>query len=128
MVLSSSQLTGTAQVHPSLARVEKGHTAVYRGREYEVNLLPKTMIELAVPDDVADEVVLIIMGGVFVVETLSVMIQVASFKMTGKRVFRMAPIHHHYELKGWKENQVVVRFWIITMLLVLFGLSTLKLR
>jgi phospho-N-acetylmuramoyl-pentapeptide-transferase len=77
---------------------------------------------------VRQEIVLFIMGGVFVVETLSVMIQVASFKLTGKRVFRMAPIHHHYELKGWKENQVVVRFWIITMLLVLFGLSTLKLR
>jgi len=77
---------------------------------------------------VRQEIVLAIMGGVFVVETLSVMIQVASFKLTGKRVFRMAPIHHHYELKGWKENQVVVRFWIITMLLVLFGLSTLKLR
>jgi phospho-N-acetylmuramoyl-pentapeptide-transferase len=77
---------------------------------------------------VRQEIVLFIMGGVFVVETLSVMVQVASFKLTGKRVFRMAPIHHHYELKGWKENQVVVRFWIITMLLVLFGLSTLKLR
>ena len=77
---------------------------------------------------VRQEIVLFIMGGVFVVETLSVIIQVASFKLTGKRVFRMAPIHHHYELKGWKENQVVVRFWIITMLLVLFGLSTLKLR
>jgi len=75
---------------------------------------------------VRQEIVLAIMGGVFVVETLSVMIQVASFKLTGRRVFRMAPIHHHYELKGWKENQVVVRFWIITMLLVLFGL--LKLR
>ena len=74
------------------------------------------------------EIVLVIMGGVFVVETLSVMLQVASFKLTGKRVFRMAPLHHHYELKGWKENQVVVRFWIITMMLVLFGLSTLKLR
>ena len=77
---------------------------------------------------VRQEIVLFIMGGVFVMETLSVVIQVASFKLTGKRVFRMAPIHHHYELKGWKENQVVVRFWIITMLLVLFGLSTLKLR
>jgi phospho-N-acetylmuramoyl-pentapeptide-transferase len=77
---------------------------------------------------VRQEIVLFIMGGVFVVETLSVMIQVASFKLTGRRVFRMAPIHHHYELQGWKENQVVVRFWIITMLLVLFGLSTLKLR
>lgn len=77
---------------------------------------------------VRQEVVLIIMGGVFVVEALSVMIQVGSFKTTGKRVFRMAPLHHHYELKGWKETQVVVRFWIITMMLVLFGLATLKLR
>jgi phospho-N-acetylmuramoyl-pentapeptide-transferase len=77
---------------------------------------------------VRQEIVLLVMGGVFVVETLSVIIQVASFKLTGKRVFRMAPLHHHYELKGWKENQVVVRFWIITMMLVLFGLSTLKLR
>ncbi len=77
---------------------------------------------------VRQEIVLFIMGGVFAVETLSVMLQVASFKLTGKRIFRMAPLHHHYELKGWKENQVVVRFWIITMLLVLFGLSTLKLR
>ena len=74
------------------------------------------------------EIVLFIMGGVFVMETLSVMIQVASFKLTGKRVFRMAPLHHHYELKGWKETQVVVRFWIITMMLVLVGLSTLKIR
>ncbi|HXN16545.1 MAG TPA: phospho-N-acetylmuramoyl-pentapeptide-transferase [Usitatibacter sp.] len=77
---------------------------------------------------VRQEIVLLIMGGVFVVETLSVIIQVVSFRLTGKRVFRMAPLHHHYELKGWKENQVVVRFWIITMMLVLFGLSTLKLR
>jgi phospho-N-acetylmuramoyl-pentapeptide-transferase len=77
---------------------------------------------------VRQEIVLFIMGGVFVVETLSVILQVASFKLTGKRVFRMAPLHHHYELKGWKENQVVVRFWIITMMLVLIGLSTLKLR
>jgi phospho-N-acetylmuramoyl-pentapeptide-transferase len=77
---------------------------------------------------VRQEIVLFIMGGVFVVETLSVVLQVASFKLTGKRIFRMAPLHHHYELKGWKENQVVVRFWIITMMLVLFGLSTLKLR
>ena len=77
---------------------------------------------------VRQEIVLFIMGGVFVVETLSVMLQVASFKLTGKRIFRMAPLHHHYEMKGWKENQVVVRFWIITMMLVLVGLSTLKLR
>ena len=77
---------------------------------------------------VRQEIVLFIMGGVFVVETLSVMLQVGSFKLTGKRIFRMAPLHHHYELKGWKENQVVVRFWIISMMLVLIGLSTLKLR
>ncbi len=77
---------------------------------------------------VRQEIVLFIMGGVFVIETLSVIIQVASFKMTGRRVFRMAPLHHHFELKGWKENQVVIRFWIITMMLVLVGLSTLKLR
>jgi len=77
---------------------------------------------------VRQEIVLFIMAGVFVVETLSVMLQVASFKLTGKRIFRMAPLHHHYELKGWKENQVVVRFWIISMMLVLVGLSTLKLR
>ena len=78
---------------------------------------------------VRQEIVLFIMGGVFVAETLSVMIQVIYFKWTGgKRIFRMAPLHHHYELEGWKESQVVVRFWIITMMLVLFGLSTLKLR
>ena len=78
---------------------------------------------------VRQEIVLFIMGGVFVAETLSVMIQVLYFKWSGgKRIFRMAPLHHHYELKGWKESQVVVRFWIITMMLVLFGLSTLKLR
>lgn len=77
---------------------------------------------------VRQEFVLVIMGGVFVMETLSVMIQVASFKMTGKRVFKMAPIHHHFELKGWPEPRVIVRFWIITVVLVLIGLSTLKLR
>jgi len=78
---------------------------------------------------VRQEIVLLIMGGVFVAETLSVMIQVLYFKWSGgKRIFRMAPLHHHYELLGWKESQVVVRFWIITMMLVLFGLSTLKLR
>ena len=74
------------------------------------------------------EYVLLIMGGVFVVETLSVIVQVASFKLTGKRVFKMAPIHHHYELKGWPEPRVIVRFWIITFMLVLIGLVTLKLR
>lgn len=74
------------------------------------------------------EIVLVIMGGIFVLETVSVIIQVTSFKLTGKRVFRMAPIHHHYELKGWPEPRVIVRFWIITVMLVLFGLATLKLR
>jgi len=74
------------------------------------------------------EIVLFIMGGIFVMETASVILQVASFKLTGKRIFRMAPIHHHFELKGWPEPRVIVRFWIITVMLVLFGLATLKLR
>ena len=77
---------------------------------------------------VRQELVLVIMGGLFVVETLSVIIQVASFKLTGRRIFRMAPLHHHYELKGWAEPKVIVRFWIITVILVLVGLSSLKLR
>jgi phospho-N-acetylmuramoyl-pentapeptide-transferase len=74
------------------------------------------------------EIVFFIMGGIFVLETVSVILQVASFKMTGRRIFRMAPIHHHFELKGWPEPRVIVRFWIITVMLVLFGLATLKLR
>ncbi len=74
------------------------------------------------------EVVLFIMGGIFVAETLSVILQVASFKLTGKRIFRMAPLHHHFELKGWPEPRVIVRFWIVTILLVLAGLATLKIR
>ncbi len=74
------------------------------------------------------ELVLMIMGGVFVMETLSVILQVASYKLTGKRIFRMAPIHHHFELKGWPEPRVIVRFWIITVILVLLGLATLKVR
>jgi phospho-N-acetylmuramoyl-pentapeptide-transferase len=74
------------------------------------------------------EIVLFIMGGVFVMETASVILQVASYKLTGKRIFRMAPLHHHFELKGWPEPRVIVRFWIITVMLVLFGLATLKLR
>ena len=77
---------------------------------------------------VRQELVLVLMGGIFVVETLSVMVQVASFKLTGRRVFRMAPIHHHFELKGWPEPRVIVRFWIITVVLVLAGLATLKVR
>ena len=77
---------------------------------------------------VRHEIVLFIMGGVFVLETVSVILQVASFKLTGKRIFRMAPIHHHFELKGWPEPRIIVRFWIITVVLVLIGLSTLKLR
>ena len=74
------------------------------------------------------EFVLVIMGGLFVVEALSVMLQVGWYKKTKKRIFLMAPIHHHYEQKGWKETQVVVRFWIITIVLVLVGLSSLKIR
>ena len=77
---------------------------------------------------VRQEFVLFIMGGVFVVETVSVILQVASFKLTGKRIFRMAPLHHHFELKGWPEPRVIVRFWIITVILVLVGLATLKIR
>ena len=77
---------------------------------------------------VRHEIVLLIMGGLFVLETASVIIQVASFRLTGRRVFRMAPIHHHFELKGWPEPKVIVRFWIITLVLVTIGLSTLKLR
>jgi phospho-N-acetylmuramoyl-pentapeptide-transferase len=77
---------------------------------------------------VRQELVALLMGGVFVLETASVILQVASFKLTGKRIFRMAPIHHHFELKGWAEPKVIVRFWIISILLVLAGLATLKLR
>lgn len=74
------------------------------------------------------EIVLVIMGGVFVVETLSVIVQVLSYRLTGRRVFRMAPLHHHFELKGWPEPRVIVRFWIVTVVLVLVGLATLKVR
>jgi phospho-N-acetylmuramoyl-pentapeptide-transferase len=74
------------------------------------------------------EVVLLIMGGLFVMETVSVILQVASFKLTGRRIFRMAPLHHHFELKGWPEPRVIVRFWIITVILVLIGLASLKIR
>jgi len=77
---------------------------------------------------VRQELVLLIMGGVFVVETVSVIIQVASYKLTGRRIFRMAPLHHHFELKGWAEPKVIVRFWIITVILVLIGLASLKIR
>jgi len=77
---------------------------------------------------VRQEIILAVMGGVFVMEAVSVILQVASFKMTGRRIFRMAPIHHHFELKGWAEPKVIVRFWIITIVLVLIGLATLKVR
>ncbi|MER2526942.1 MAG: phospho-N-acetylmuramoyl-pentapeptide-transferase [Candidatus Competibacter denitrificans] len=77
---------------------------------------------------VRQELVLFVMGGVFVIETVSVILQVGSFKLTGRRIFRMAPLHHHFELKGWPEPRVIVRFWIITIILVLIGLSTLKIR
>ena len=77
---------------------------------------------------VRQELVLVIMGGIFVMETVSVILQVGSFKLTGRRIFRMAPIHHHFELKGWAEPKVIVRFWIITVVLVLIGLATLKVR
>ncbi|WBA80234.1 phospho-N-acetylmuramoyl-pentapeptide-transferase [Endozoicomonas sp. GU-1] len=77
---------------------------------------------------VRQEIVLIIMGGVFVMETVSVILQVGSYKLTGRRIFRMAPLHHHFELKGWPEPRVIVRFWIITIVLVLIGLASLKIR
>jgi phospho-N-acetylmuramoyl-pentapeptide-transferase len=74
------------------------------------------------------EIVLVIVGGIFVMEALSVIVQVVSFRLYGKRIFRMAPIHHHFELKGWPEPKIIVRFWIISIILALIGLSTLKLR
>jgi phospho-N-acetylmuramoyl-pentapeptide-transferase len=74
------------------------------------------------------EVALVLIGGVFVMEALSVMLQVASFKTRGKRIFKMAPIHHHFEILGWKENQVIIRFWIMSLACALLGLATLKLR
>jgi phospho-N-acetylmuramoyl-pentapeptide-transferase len=77
---------------------------------------------------VRQEIVLLIMGGVFVIETVSVILQVLSFKLTGRRIFRMAPLHHHFELQGWPEPRVIVRFWIITVILVLIGLASLKIR
>ena len=77
---------------------------------------------------VKHEIVLAIIGGLFVMEAVSVILQVASFKLTGKRIFRMAPIHHHFERLGWKEPTIVIRFWIIAVILALVGLSTLKLR
>ena len=77
---------------------------------------------------VRQELVLLVMGGVFVAETVSVILQVATYKLTGKRMFRMAPLHHHFELKGWAEPKIIVRFWIVTLVLVLIGLSTLKIR
>jgi phospho-N-acetylmuramoyl-pentapeptide-transferase len=77
---------------------------------------------------VRQELVFFVMAGVFVMETVSVILQVASFKLTGRRIFRMAPLHHHFELKGWPEPRVIVRFWIVTVILVLIGLATLKIR
>ncbi len=77
---------------------------------------------------VRQELILVVMGGVFVAEAMSVMLQVGSFKLRGKRIFKMAPLHHHFELSGWKETQVVVRFWIVTLILVLIGLASLKIR
>ena len=74
------------------------------------------------------EFLLVIVGGIFVIEAMSVILQVASFKLTGRRIFKMSPIHHHFELSGWKENTVIVRFWILSVLFALLGLATLKLR
>ena len=89
-------------------------------------VLLKLIIAIAII--VKHEIVLAIIGGLFVLETASVIIQVVSFKMTGKRIFKMAPIHHHFEKKGWAESTIVIRFWIIAIILALIGLATLKLR
>ena len=83
---------------------------------------------MAIAIIVKHEIVLAIIGGLFVLETVSVIIQVVSFKLTGKRIFKMAPIHHHFEKKGWAESTIVIRFWIIAIILALIGLATLKLR
>ena len=82
----------------------------------------------AVAVAIKHEIVLVIVGGLFVLEALSVIVQVTSFKLTGKRVFRMAPIHHHFEQLGWSEPQIVIRFWIVSFVLALIGLATLKVR
>ncbi len=74
------------------------------------------------------EILLLFVGGIFVLEALSVMIQVASYRLTGRRVFRMAPLHHHFELAGWSESKIIVRFWIVALVFALFSLTTLKLR
>jgi phospho-N-acetylmuramoyl-pentapeptide-transferase len=74
------------------------------------------------------EIVLVVVGGIFVIETISVILQVASFRLTGRRLFKMAPIHHHFELKGWPEPKVIIRFWIIGIMLALLSLATLKVR
>jgi phospho-N-acetylmuramoyl-pentapeptide-transferase len=94
----------------------------------DVGALPLGGVLGAIAVFTKQELLLVLVGGIFVLETVSVMVQVISFKMTGKRVFRMAPIHHHFELKGWKESKVIVRFWIIAMILAILSLGTLKLR
>lgn len=94
----------------------------------DVGALPLGAVLATIALITKNELLLILVGGIFVLETISVIVQVASFKLTGKRVFKMAPIHHHFELKGWKESKVIVRFWIITFILAMLSLSTLKLR
>ena len=99
------------------------------GQKVELGIAEGSLLSSAMLVYLSPLLGLFIMGGVFVMETLSVILQVSYFKMThGKRIFLMTPIHHHFEMKGWKETQVVVRFWIITIVLVLIGLSTLKIR
>ena len=94
---------------------------------YQVEVV-EAFTGVALPSGLGGDDVLVVMGGVFVMETVSVMLQVSSYKTTGRRIFRMAPIHHHFELKGWPEPRVIVRFWIISVVLVLVGLATLKVR
>lgn len=94
----------------------------------DVGALPLGAVMAMVALITRNEILLVLIGGIFMLETISVIVQVASFKLTGKRVFRMAPLHHHFELKGWKESKVIVRFWIIAFILAMLSLSTLKLR
>ena len=94
----------------------------------DVGALPLGAVLGAVAIFTKNELLLVLIGGIFVLETVSVITQVISFKLTGKRIFRMAPIHHHFELKGWNESKVITRFWIIALILALVSLATLKLR
>src|SRR5690606_10211478 len=114
---------GVRRLRPPAARLRICETGLL-----SLGASPAAIADAAIAVAIKHEIVLAVVGGLFVLETMSVIIQVMSFKWTGKRVFKMAPLHHHYEQKGWKESTVVIRFWIISVILALVGLSTLKLR